>query len=221
MQSSQTSKKVSRVPRWDMEKTMKATLVKVNINGVIIECTQEQAIAIASACGNSKATKTTNAKTPKKATAKKAPKDEVRVLSGKVTSKKLQDLYYEEGVRKVEIEGSVFELSTDSDGLVYQKATKKAQKESSKEAPKKLADFEPKKYDGFYRWGSKHDGFNQKSYMGLRKAYCVYKATNGQFLDSNKAYEAGIKIDYSEGGAYYKAKAEFEKKFVYVKKSDR
>lgn len=94
------------------------------------------------------------------------------------------------------------------------------------EAPKstkgmKLADFEPKKYDGFYRWGTKSDGFNQKSYMGMRKAYCVYKATNGEYLDAKKAYDAGIRIDYSENGAYYKAKAEFEKKFKYVKKSDR
>lgn len=84
-----------------------------------------------------------------------------------------------------------------------------------------LADFEPKKYDGFYRWGNKKDGFNQKSYMGMRKAYCVYKATNGQYLDSQKAYDDGVRIDYSEDSAYFKAKAEFEKKFKYIKKADR
>ena len=82
--------------------------------------------------------------------------------------------------------------------------------------------FEPKKYDGHYRWGNmKHDGYNQKSYCGRRKAFCVYMATDGKYWDSQKAYDAGIRIDYSEGGTYKKAKAEFEKKFKYVKKEDR
>lgn len=102
---------------------------------------------------------------------------------------------------------------------------KKSAPTTTKEEPKKkltLKDFEPKKYDdGHYRWGMKSDGFNQKSYMGMRKAYCVYKATNGEFMDSKKAYDAGIRIDYSEGGAYAKAKKEFEKKFKYIKKEDR
>lgn len=105
------------------------------------------------------------------------------------------------------------------------KTTPKKSAPTTKEESKKkltLKDFEPKKYDdGHYRWGMKSDGFNQKSYMGMRKAYCVYKATNGEYMDSKKAYEAGIRIDYSEGGAYYKAKDEFEKKFKYVKKEDR
>ena len=96
-----------------------------------------------------------------------------------------------------------------------------AKKETKSLRDMKLADFEPKKYDGFYRWGMKTDGFNQKSYMGMRKAYCVYKATNGEYLDAQKAYNAGVRIDYSEGSAYFKAKEEFEKKFKYVKKSDR
>lgn len=96
-----------------------------------------------------------------------------------------------------------------------------AKKETKSLKDMKLADFEPKKYDGFYRWGMKSDGFNQKSYMGMRKAYCVYKATNGEYLDAQKAYNAGVRIDYSEGSAYFKAKEEFEKKFKYVKKSDR
>lgn len=100
-----------------------------------------------------------------------------------------------------------------------EKSTKVAEPKSIKGM--KIADFEPRKYDGFYRWGMKSDGFNQKSYMGMRKAYCVYKATNGEHLDPKKAYEAGVRIDYSEGGAYAKAKAEFEKKFKYVKKGDR
>lgn len=105
------------------------------------------------------------------------------------------------------------------------KTTPKKSAPTTKEEPKKkltLNDFEPKKYDdGHYRWGIKSDGFNQKSYMGMRKAYCVYKATNGEFMDSDKAYKAGVRIDYSEGGAYAEAKKEFEKKFKYVKKGDR
>lgn len=105
------------------------------------------------------------------------------------------------------------------------KTTPKKSAPTTKEEPKKkltLKDFEPKKYDdGHYRWGMKSDGFNQKSYMGMRKAYCVYQSTQGEFMDSKKAYDAGIRIDYSEDGAYAKAKAEFEKKFKYVKKGDR
>lgn len=81
--------------------------------------------------------------------------------------------------------------------------------------------FEPKKYDGNYRWGTKHDGYNQKSYMGRRKAFCVFMATNGKYWDSDKAYKNGFKIDYSDNGAYYKAKALFEETFKYIKKCDR
>lgn len=50
---------------------MKKNLVKININGVTIECTQEQAIAIATACGS--ATQTTT-QTSKKSAPAKAPK---------------------------------------------------------------------------------------------------------------------------------------------------
>ena len=81
--------------------------------------------------------------------------------------------------------------------------------------------FEPKKYDGNYRWGCKTDGYNQKSYMGRRKAFCVFMATDGRYWDSNKAYKDGCKIDYAPNGSYYKAKALFEETFKYIKKSDR
>ena len=168
-------------------------------------------------------------------TSKNAPVEEVRVLKGRVTQNRLVKLYHEEGVRKVQIGKVTYGLIVDSDGLVSYKNAAKVES-SRKNAPKteepktnakkslkdmKLVDFEPKKYDGFYRWGFKTDGFNQKSYIGMRKAYCVYKATNGQYIDSQKAYNDGVRIDYSEGSAYFKAKEEFEKKFKYVKKSDR
>jgi len=111
--------------------------------------------------------------------------------------------------------------SAKKNAPVEAKKETKPLKETKSLKDMKLADFEPKKYDGFYRWGMKSDGFNQKSYMGMRKAYCVYKATNGEYLDAQKAYNAGVRIDYSEGSVYFKAKEEFEKKFKYVKKSDR
>lgn len=46
----------------------KTNLVTININGVEIQCTQEQAIAIATACGNNVSTPKTSAKS---STAKK------------------------------------------------------------------------------------------------------------------------------------------------------
>ena len=77
----------------------------------------------------------------------------------------------------------------------------------------KIADFEPKRgADGEYLW---------VSYKAQRKAYCVAVATDGKFTDSTKAYAKGIKIDYTENSKYYKAKAQYESKFTYVKKADR
>lgn len=84
--------------------------------------------------------------------------------------------------------------------------------------------FEPKKYDGFYRWGNmKHDGYNQKSYVGRRKAFCVYMATDGKYWDKDKAKKNGF--DFSNASdkdsKWQRAKKIFEEKFSYVKKEDR
>jgi hypothetical protein len=57
--------------------------------------------------------------------------------------------------------------------------------------------------------------------MACRKAYCYAVATDGKAITSEEAFKAKLTIDFSENGAYYKAKAEFEKKFPYTKKADR
>ena len=79
-----------------------------------------------------------------------------------------------------------------------------------------IADFEPK--------GSKlNDGYtNWRSYKAQRTKYCYFVATNGEVKDGNvfgtKWYG---KVDFSENSKYYKAKAQYEKKFKYIKVADR
>ena len=104
------------------------------------------------------------------------------------------------------------------------KGRKSANEGSSSDTQKKgttskkltIADFEPK--------GSKLNGgyTNWNSYKSQRTKYCYYVATNGEVKDGNvfgtKWYG---KVDFSEKSAYYKAKAQFEKKFHYIKKADR
>ena len=81
-------------------------------------------------------------------------------------------------------------------------------------APKysmKLADYEPKKTDGFYNWAS---------YKAKRTDYCYAVATNGQYLD---CYKNGKKVvEFSDiEKKYYEAKKKFEAKYKYTKKEDR
>jgi hypothetical protein len=79
-----------------------------------------------------------------------------------------------------------------------------------------IADFEPK--------GSKtKEGYmNWSSYKSQRTKYCYFVATNGDVKDGNvfgtKWYG---KVDFSENSKYYKAKAQYEKKYHYIKKADR
>ena len=173
------------------ENTAKNIDAKLNTILVMLEGMDKRVSALESARTESAKTEPTQAKAAPKKTSAKSEKTTTKSASTKKTSAKKTAPTTEAPKTEKSIKGM------------------------------KLADFEPKKYDGFYRWGMKSDGFNQKSYMGMRKAYCVYKATNGEYLDAKKAYDAGVRIDYSENGAYYKAKAEFEKKFKYVKKSER
>lgn len=85
----------------------------------------------------------------------------------------------------------------------------------------KLADYEPKKVDGFYIWGKKTDTIKSKHYMAMQKAYCYAVATKGKAITSDECFKMGIEVDYAEGSAYAKAKETFKKKFVYIKKADR
>jgi hypothetical protein len=95
---------------------------------------------------------------------------------------------------------------------------------SKKTAPKystKLTDYEPKKVDNNYIWGKKTDTIKSKHYMAMQKAYCYAVATKGQAITSDECYKMGIEVDFTEGGAYSKAKEQFKKKYVYIKKADR
>ena len=85
----------------------------------------------------------------------------------------------------------------------------------------KLVDYEPKMKDNNYIWGKKTDTIKSKHYMAMQKAYCYAVATKGKAITSDECYKLGIEVDYAEGGAYAKAKAEFKKKYVYTKKADR
>lgn len=85
----------------------------------------------------------------------------------------------------------------------------------------KLTDYEPKMKDGNYIWGKKTDTIKSKHYMAMQKAYCYAVATKGQAITSDECYKMGINVDYSEGSAYAKAKAQFKSKYIYTKKADR
>lgn len=85
----------------------------------------------------------------------------------------------------------------------------------------KIADYEPKMKDGNYIWGKKTDTIKSKHYMAMQKAYCYAMATKGQAITSDECFKMNLEVDYSEKGAYGKAKAEFKKKYIYTKKADR
>lgn len=85
----------------------------------------------------------------------------------------------------------------------------------------KLADYEPKKVDGFYKWGKKTDTIKSQNYRAMQIAYCYAVATKGQAVSSDECFKMGIKVDYAEGSAYAKAKESFKKKYVYIKMADR
>lgn len=84
---------------------------------------------------------------------------------------------------------------------------------ATKPVKKTIKDFEPKKdADGNYNW---------RSYECARTRYCYYVATNGELEKNPYGTKWQGKIDYTENGAYKKAKAQFEKKYKYVRLSDR
>ena len=144
----------------------------------------------------------------------------------------LESITKEQKAMRIELDALKTKATTKKNAP---KSTKKAQstKKSSakKTAPKKeatktpstkkatkgvnLADFEPctfKDSDN-YVWGG------AKGYKSMRSAYCYAKQTNGKAKDLAGARKLGITIDFDK--VWNKAKAEFEKKYVYVKKEDR
>ena len=75
-----------------------------------------------------------------------------------------------------------------------------------------IKDYEPKKSaDGNYNWSS---------YKAKRTDYCYAVATDGKALG---CYEKGVKVvDFKDiETAFNKAKADFSKKYKYVKVADR
>ena len=106
------------------------------------------------------------------------------------------------------------------------RASATANEGKKSEAPKtkystKIADYEPKKVDGFYKWGKKTDTVKSRNYRAMQIAYCYAVATNGKAISSDECLKLGIEVDHSDKSAYGKAKAQFKKKYIYTKKADR
>lgn len=94
-----------------------------------------------------------------------------------------------------------------------QKKTSTKKTESSKLT---IKDFEPR--------GSKcKEGYmNWNSYNSQRTKYCYFVATNGEVKDGKVFGTPWYgKVDFSENSKYYKAKAQYEKKYHYIKVEDR
>lgn len=127
-------------------------------------------------------------------------------------------------------EGNVGQFRTDRSVEFYlngcQEQPKKSRgsnegKQTKTKYSMSLADYEPKMKDGFYIWGKKTDTIKSKHYMAMQKAYCYAMATKGRAITSDECYNLGIEVDYEEGSVYAKAKANFKKKYVYIRKADR
>lgn len=111
--------------------------------------------------------------------------------------------------------------TTTTKAQTTKKATKKSSAKKTATKTQKvtkgvsLADFEPCTFKGTdnYVWNG------VRGYKAMRSAYCYAKQTNGKAKDLAGARKLGITIDFDK--AWNKAKAEFEKKYVYVKAADR
>ena len=88
--------------------------------------------------------------------------------------------------------------------------------ETSSSTKKKLTikDFEPKAQGSNYNW---------ESYCSNRTKYCYFVATKGAITDGKIFGTKFYQKEWSEefALAYAKAKEEFSKKYIYVKKADR
>ena len=85
---------------------------------------------------------------------------------------------------------------------------------SAKQKKLTIKDFEPKAQGSNYNW---------KSYCSNRTKYCYFVATKGGVTDGKIFGTKFYQKEWSEefASAYAKAKADFEKKFHYVKLEDR
>ena len=94
------------------------------------------------------------------------------------------------------------------------KTTAKAVKASSTKKKLTIKDFEPKAQGSNYNW---------QSYCSNRTKYCYFVATKGAITDGKIFGTKFYQKEWSEefASAYAKAKADYEKKFHYVKLEDR
>lgn len=96
------------------------------------------------------------------------------------------------------------------------KSTTSEKKTATSEKKLTIKDFEPngsKCEEGYMNWSS---------YKTQRTKYCYFVATNGEVTDGKVFGTPWYgKVDFSENSKYYKAKAEYEKKYHYIKKEDR
>lgn len=131
-------------------------------------------------------------KTTKKSATKKTTKAPAKTKSTKKTSAKTSA-----------------KKSTTTKSSAKKTATKKSTTELM------LEDFEPCKFKGTdnYVWNG------VRGYKAMRSAYCYASQTNGKAKDLAGARKLGVTIDFDK--AWNKAKAEFEKKYTYVKAADR
>lgn len=85
---------------------------------------------------------------------------------------------------------------------------------SAKQKKLTIKDFEPKAQGSNYNW---------KSYCSNRTKYCYFVATNGGVTDGKIFGTKFYQKEWTEefASAYAKAKADFEKKFKYIKLEDR
>lgn len=107
------------------------------------------------------------------------------------------------------------ENSTNSQPSTEGRKSKNEGTSSAMQKKLTINDFEPK--------GSKTaKGYeNWASYKAQRLKYCYYVATDGKATSSNECYKLGIEVDFSEKSKFYKAKAQYTKKYHYIKKEDR
>jgi hypothetical protein len=83
-----------------------------------------------------------------------------------------------------------------------------------------IKDYEPKKVNGFYKWGKKTDTVKSRNYRAMMVAYCYAVSTKGKALS---CYEGKTKLFEFDNikEDYYKAQEKFKATYKYIKTSDR
>lgn len=138
-------------------------------------------------------------------------------LLSKKEKMELAEILAEAVVKALKENSTDFLPSTEGRKSANEGTSSALQKKNSTSAKKlTIADFEPrgsKCKEGYMNWAS---------YKAQRTKYCYFVATNGEVTDG-KVYGTKWygKVDFSENSKYYKAKAQYEKKYHYIKVEDR